>query len=246
MSSNASESFYSTTFKINIKQSDIERFWSHVDKKSESECWVWKKSLCQRGYGKFQVGGKTIKANRFSMVASGIEIPENMCACHSCDNPPCCNPNHLWVGSSADNQRDRAAKGRSSKGERNPSKTHPELFRGENNHAHQLTSEAVSWLRENPPTGKNMNSEALKYSVSPSALRAAIVGSTWRHLPLMSAEKLHDFLNSTPPVRVVISRQMAEEVKKQLAIGLSAKDVSSKMGIHQRTVVRIKNGQCWK
>ena len=246
MSSNATKSFYSTTFKINIKQSDIDRFWGHVDKKSETECWVWKKALCQRGYGKFQVGRKETKAHRLALVASGFEIPEGMFSCHKCDNPPCCNPNHLFIGSPADNQRDMANKGRSCIGEKNPSKTRPELFRGERNHGHKLTEKIVSQLRENPPIGANMNSEALKYSVSASVLRGAILGDTWKHLPAMSQEKTHAFLNSNPPVRVRISKQTADIVKEQLALGLSAKEVAMKMGVHQRTVLRIASGQSWK
>lgn len=246
MSSNASESFYSTTFKINIKQSDIERFWNCVDKKSESECWVWKKSLSQRGYGKFQAAGKGLYAHRFSIVVSGIEIPDGMFSCHKCDNPPCCNPKHLFIGSPSDNQRDMALKGRSCKGEKNPSRIHPDLFRGENNHGHKLTEKIVSQLRSNPPIGLNMNSEALKYSVSPSVLREAIIGTTWKHVPLMSPEKLHAFLNANPPIRVRITRHTADLVKEQLKLGVSAKEVSSRMGVHHRTVLRILSGQCWK
>jgi hypothetical protein len=246
MSSNATESFYSTTFKINIKQSDVDRFWRCMDKGTESECWIWKIALCQRGYGKFQVGRKTIRANRFAIVASGREIPDGMFSCHKCDNPPCCNPNHLFIGSPADNQMDMVLKGRSLKGDKNPSRIHPELYRGENNHAHQLTDEIVSKLRENPPIGANMNSEALKYAVSASVLRGAILGSTWKHLPSMSQEKIHAFLNSNPPVRVRISRQTADLVKEQLALGLSAKEIALKMGVHQRTVLRIASGYSWK
>lgn len=246
MSSNASESFYSTTFKINIKQSDISKFWSRIDVKAETECWTWMCGKSRLGYGKMSIGKKCIRAHRFALVVSGVEIPENMCACHSCDNPSCCNPKHLWVGSQSDNQKDRAAKGRSSRGERNPSKTHPELFCGENNHASMLTDEIVSELRKNPPIGLNMSTESLKYSISPEAFRSAIVGDTWKHVPAMSPDKLHAFLNANPPIRVRITRQTADLVKEQLRLGLGVKEVSAKMGIHQRTVRRILSGQCWK
>lgn len=246
MSSNATESFYSTTFKININQSDICKFWGRVERGSETECWPWLSSKSKLGYGKMSIGRKHIRANRFALVASGIEIPENMCACHTCDNPSCCNPNHLWIGSQADNQKDRAAKGRSSRGERNPSKTHPELFCGEKHHASILTEEIVSELRRNPPIGLNISAESLKYSISPGGLRAAIVGSTWRHVPAMSPDNLRAFLNANPPIRVRITRRDAEIVREQLKLGLGVKEVSSTMGIHHRTVQRILSGQCWK
>ncbi len=84
--------------------------------KMDSGCHEWSGSKDEDGYGYFCVLGRTVKAHRFSIMrATGAEIPEGMCVCHSCDNPKCVNPAHLWLGTNADNTADRVVKGRTSR-----------------------------------------------------------------------------------------------------------------------------------
>lgn len=89
-------------------------FWSRVDKRGEGECWLWRGSLSRKGgYGALCHGGKTLRATRVAWsLAHGRPFPDGLLACHSCDNPPCVNPAHIWAGTAADNMRDALAKGR--------------------------------------------------------------------------------------------------------------------------------------
>jgi hypothetical protein len=91
-----------------------ERFWRRVTMGSESECWLWTDRRCPRGYGIFAVLGKAYRAHRFALMSVGTSVPDDMVVMHTCDNPPCCNPSHLRVGTIAENNRDCAAKGRNS------------------------------------------------------------------------------------------------------------------------------------
>lgn len=96
------------------------RFWSKVKVGSWRQCWPWTGAVRRKdeGYGAFWLDGRHQPANRVALVLSGVEVPEGMVACHRCDNPCCCNPNHLFVGLPKDNDADRVAKGRQSRGSR--------------------------------------------------------------------------------------------------------------------------------
>lgn len=89
---------------------DIERFWSKV-KKTES-CWIWCGGKIKDGYGHFHLNRKQHKAHRISWQIINGEIPPGIWACHHCDNPSCVRPDHLFLGTTSDNQIDSAKKGR--------------------------------------------------------------------------------------------------------------------------------------
>lgn len=100
------------------------RFWSMVERGAPEACWNytgWCYSAADRlPYGVFTLGktGK-VRAHRAAYMLTHGAIPAGLCVCHKCDNPKCCNPDHLWLGTHADNNRDRAAKGRTVRPPRN-------------------------------------------------------------------------------------------------------------------------------
>lgn len=156
------------------------RFWMNVARRGEDECWLWLGPRTDRGYGRFRtVNTSTVRkrvfAHRFSYeLASGQPIPAGLFVCHSCDNPPCVNPNHLWVGTHADNVRDKVRKGRQA-----------HVWSGVYGNRHgraKLNEDAVRDIRRRREGGESVAALASEFGVSSATLSHAATRRTWRHV----------------------------------------------------------------
>lgn len=145
------------------------RFWDKV--LIGDGCWIWAAARTKTGYGTVGVGnGKTSQAHRVSWELCVGPIPDGMQVLHKCDNPPCVNPDHLFIGTNDDNMKDRKAKGRYD-------------LRGEKNPLSVLTEDAVRDIRENyRPRKTPLKYFAEKYGVRLSAVHMAFKRKTWAHL----------------------------------------------------------------
>jgi hypothetical protein len=119
-----------------------QRFLRHVNKNGiivREEigcCWEWLLALTSGGYGKFEVKGKGYAVHRWSYMYHKGEIPVGMLIRHACDNRKCVNPDHLSVGTHADNMRDMKERKRAATGDRHGTHTHPQsVVKGEHHHA---------------------------------------------------------------------------------------------------------------
>ncbi len=134
------------------------KFWARVSKEYHpKDCWMWKGGCNDEGYGNFRVGKKSERAHRASYRLNNGRIPIGLCVCHSCDNPSCVNPQHLWLGTDQDNTDDKLRKGRLNPafGDKNGSRTHPErLKRGDENVSRKnpelLVRGADHWTAKRP------------------------------------------------------------------------------------------------
>lgn len=92
-----------------------ERLWKNVDIRGKDECWPWLRAVTKEGYGRIAAGAGSkavLKTHRVVWIVTFGEIPFGWQVCHQCDNPPCCNPFHLFLGSELVNNRDMIQKGR--------------------------------------------------------------------------------------------------------------------------------------
>lgn len=100
-------------YQGDTKPSRSERFWSKVNKEAPGGCWEWTAGLNSAGYGQFSNWPSAPqRAHRVSWEFANGEIPDGLCVLHRCDNRPCVNPAHLFLGTKGDNIRDCFAKGR--------------------------------------------------------------------------------------------------------------------------------------
>lgn len=92
----------------NIKE-DV---WNGINKRGKNDCWEWFKSKFSNGYGSMRLDGRRAMPHRVIYELTYGSIPNKLCVLHSCDNRTCCNPDHLWLGTQADNMHDMKKKGR--------------------------------------------------------------------------------------------------------------------------------------
>ena len=188
------------------------RFWAKVaicehGKECPDCCWPWAFGKTSNGYGLFYLGceGKRTISATAHRVAWELDhnefIPNDLWCLHACDNRPCCNPAHLWLGTQQDNMEDMRGKGRDAKGEMHGARTrpgswpkgkahwsytHPELVRkGEQHHSARLTAAQVLEIRALASTGEHSCADLARRSpASRQTIQDIVTGRTWKHLPL--------------------------------------------------------------
>lgn len=132
-----------------------QRFWSKVDRGDGSGCWLWTADLNRTGYGRINVNRRVWLAHRLSFVINVGPVPAKLFVLHACDTPACVRPDHLWLGTQADNMRDAATKGRTARGDKVGCYTHPESRpRGERHWSRRMPERAQRgdehWTRRMP------------------------------------------------------------------------------------------------
>lgn len=142
------------------------RFWGSV-RKSDG-CWEWTGSRSDTGYGCFYDGHAT-SAHRYSWVLHNGPVPAGLCVLHRCDNRACVRPDHLWLGTKADNSKDMASKSRF----RVPG------LEGEDHGEAKLTDDDVRHIRSSTATGRDL---ARKLGVSESLVSLVRRRKAWKHL----------------------------------------------------------------
>ena len=113
-----------TIAALYVQTDVIARLNARIKHDPDAGCLTWTGYRNPKGYGTINVAGTPVYAHRLSWENANGPIPEGKCILHKCDNPPCCNPDHLFLGTRAENNADMVAKGRARQGASQAAKTH--------------------------------------------------------------------------------------------------------------------------
>lgn len=211
------------------------RFWSKVDRRGSDDCWEWQGSRDKDGYGRFHLRGSETKAHRFSFELHYGPIPVGKMVCHSCDNPPCVNPSHLWLGTNQDNINDAAEKGRthSPKGE-----LHPMAI---------LTREDVEEIIALRQKGYRYTEIAERFDVTPGLVGGIIRGNIWPHIERPDdLEPSAKGLKGEEHPQAKLTEENVREIRKLYATGQYRQvDLADRFGVTQVLISKIVRRVVW-
>lgn len=140
------------------------KFWARIDKNGPNGCWIWAVGARDKwGYGDLRWDGKHVQAHRLAWKLLRGD-PGKLDCLHKCDNPPCCNPDHIYLGTDADNHRDMRERGRTNYITRS-----------------KLTEDQVREIRS-AYSGSNAHELAAKYAVSAATIWNTTSRRIWKHV----------------------------------------------------------------
>lgn len=213
---------------MNYPQKYIDRFWNKVLIKYKEngdpdfdQCMEWIGGKFDFGYGKFKLFKTHVRSHRFSYEFYNGPIPEGILVCHSCDNPPCVNPTHLWLGTHQDNDQDKVMKGRSTKGIKNATS---KLTEGQVleiiNLSSIYTEEQIA----------NM------FGVASTIINRIKNGKNWTHITNII---------DTGPKMIRLTEVQVREIKKRVITETCVK-IAKDFGVNAKTINNIKNRNTWR
>lgn len=177
----------------------VRRFWSKVDKNGTvpthrpelGQCWLWTAGCIRGGYGSFRWFKVHTKAHRLAYELTHGPIPDHMLACHACDVRNCCNPAHIWLGSTQQNTADMVAKNRQATGDAVCMRKYPEKRpRGTRNANARLSEEQVRAIRSRHlDRGETQTALAREFDIHQTCVSALVRGHTWAHVTSLPASE---------------------------------------------------------
>lgn len=209
----------------------LERLKMHFEKNviRQDGCWDWKGYIARNGYAEIARSKNfSIKhAHRISWMIHKGKIPEGLFICHKCDNPKCTNPDHLFIGTHQDNNKDRDEKGRTIKGEKVASSI--------------LNDEQVREIKNLLSLDHSTSEIAKKFAISTTTAKRINNGTLWKHIPWPTEKKGNGKIDGRK-----LSEVQVREIKKLLKLGVPCSKLGRDYGVTKEAIHAIKSEKNWK
>lgn len=155
-----------------MSEKDKARLLSFIEQRGEDECWPYTGCIGTWGYGSFYLNGRNVNAHNATHRLLVGPVPAGKVVCHRCDNPSCCNPAHLFVGTQGDNVRDCVAKGRG--------RRQFEAGSGHPRHNGKLTFAVVERAKQLYASGVSQTEIGRRLGVHSATISRAVRGESWK------------------------------------------------------------------
>lgn len=214
-----------------------ERFWDKVALCGRGGCWEWVGATTSAGYGHIWVQGRLEYSHRVSWMLFNHEDPGALCVLHHCDNPPCVNPSHLFLGTHQDNSDDCCFKGRNK----------VPCLKGEDHPSAQLTEEDVRICRMLYMDGWKQIELAALFGVSQPHISSIVTRKTWGHVQTRdcSAKGRHSNQNGGNNSSAKMTETKVRIARMFYKNGFSQRELAALFGVSQPTISDIVRKKLW-
>jgi hypothetical protein len=210
----------------------ISRFWSHVKRGADNECWTWTGSMRGKGrmlYGRIKARGITMAAHRLSFAIAGGTFGPETVIMHTCDVPLCVNPAHLRAGTTSENVADRVQKGRSAS--------------GESSGKAKLDGATVKRIREMRAAGIRQQAIADAVGMSRAQVAKVAAGDAWASAegPITKDRGVR----GSEHHHAKLCESTVMMIKRRIADGETLSSIAEDVGVSRATISLIKSGKVW-
>ncbi len=206
-----------------------------------SDCWVWIAGRTKDGYGTFNIAGRTLLAHRLAHEHFVDSLIRGLCVCHTCDNPPCVNPEHLFQATQAENIRDALRKGRMRTGDHS----------GEKNAGAKITAEQVQEIRRRYIPGvTTLRSVAKEFGIGVSNACLIVNAKAWDRLdfqPVANKARLFAaMVSGEKNGEAKITADQVREIRRRYTPGvITLRALAGEFGIGKSEISNIVNRKSW-